>query len=212
MKVAILSESEADEAVIRALIEGILGKSTEVVPHIQLRSRGWPAVRDVLPAVLRHLQYQTDAEALVVVADSNNSPVHQADHAPEDTDTRCRFCELRRSAQRTLQCLRPVGTRQLIHVAIGLAVPSLEAWLLCGRDPGVTENAWIGGLQNKREPYTKNGLKHRVYGTDIPNIEILKRRGIEEARRLVNDLATLESRFPAGFGSFADQIRAWLNP
>jgi len=71
---------------------------------------------------------------------------------------------------------------------------------------------WIDGLQNKREPYTKNSLKQKVYETDRPNIEILKRRGIEEARRLVNDLATLEARFPAGFGSFAAQVRAWLNP
>jgi len=209
MKVAILSESEADEAVIRELLKGILGTPPAIIPHLPLRSRGWPAVRNVLPVVLRHLQYQTDADALIVVVDSNHSPVHQADHSRDDTDTRCRLCELRRSARRVLQGLRPGGGRALIRIAIGLAVPSLEAWLLCGRDPAVTESVWINGLQNRQEPYTKNSLKHKVYGTDRPGIETLKRFGVQEAQRLVSDLATLEARFPAGFGSFAAEIRSW---
>ena len=209
MKVAILSESEADEAVIRELVKGILGTPLDIISHIPLRSRGWPAVRTVLPAVIRHLQYQTNTEALIVVVDSNHSPVHQAEHSPDDTDTRCRLCELQRSAQRALQGLKPGVGRAPIRVAIGLAVPSLEAWLLCGRDPDVTESAWINGLRNKQEPYTKNGLKHKVYGTDRPSIETLKRRGVQEAQRLVNDLTALEARFPAGFGTFADEIRSW---
>jgi len=210
MNVAILSESEADEAVIRELVTGILGAPIVLIPRITLRSRGWPAVRAVLPGVLRYLQYYTDAEALIVVVDSNHSPVHQTNHTADDTDTRCRLCELRRSAQRALQGLRPAGDRALIRVAIGVAVPSLEGWLLCGRDPTVTERAWINGLQNKHEPYTKNSLKHKVYGTDRPSIEILKQRGIQEVRRLINDLVTLEARFPNGFGPFAREIRGWV--
>lgn len=210
MKVAILSESEADEAVIRELVTGILGTPPTLIPHITLRSRGWPAVRAVLPGVLRHLQYYTDAEALVAVVHSNHSPVHQADHTLNDTDTRCRLCELRRLAQRTLRGLRPEGSRRLIRVAIGVAVPSLEAWLLCGRDPNVTESVWINGLQNQQDPYTTNSLKYKVYGTDRPGIETLKRVGVQEARRLINDLPTLESRFPNGFGPFARDIRSWL--
>jgi len=211
MKVAILSESEADETVIRVLVGGILGRPTEPVSHLSLRSRGWPAVRNVLPAVLRHLQYSTEAEALVVVADSNHTPTHQSHHLPDDADNKCRFCELQRIASRTIQSLRPAGNRQLIQIAIGLAIPSLEAWLRCGRDPDVTEAKWNEGLDRRHDPYSKNDLKYRVYGTDRPNLEHLKHRGVEEAKRLITDLATLENRFPAGFGTFATQIRGWLS-
>jgi len=209
MKVAILSESEADEAVIRVIVDGILRKPTEAVPHMGLRSRGWPAVRDVLPPVIRHLQYQTEAEALVVVVDSNHSPAHQVEHSPDDPETRCRVCELHRSATRTIRGLRPAEDRPLIRVAVGLTVPSLEAWLRCGHDPEVCETTWQDGLDRKHDPYTRNELKHRVYGTDRPSIEILKRRGVEEAHRLITDFATLEARFPGGFGTFAAEIRSW---
>lgn len=211
MKIAVLSESEADEAVLRVLVEGILGTRTEPVPHIPLRSRGWPAVRNLLPVVLLHLQYRTDADALVVLVDSNHSPVHQASHRTEEADTRCRLCELQRSASRTLQGFSPTGEGRLIRVAIGLAVPSLEAWLRCGHDTDVSEAAWQEGLNRKRDPYTRNELKNRVYGTDRPGLGLQKRRGIEEAERLTQDLATLEDRFPVGFGSFAARIRTWID-
>lgn len=73
MKVAILSESDADEAGIRVLVDAALG----IAPHpleLRPRSRGWPAVKEVLPAVMRQLHYRTDALRLVVVADGNHSP------------------------------------------------------------------------------------------------------------------------------------------
>ena len=64
MKVAILSESAADEAAIRHFVEGLLGARTEVPGNLPIRSRGWPAVRDNLATVLRHLHYRSDCEAL----------------------------------------------------------------------------------------------------------------------------------------------------
>ena len=74
MKVAILSESSADDAALRILVDGVLGVRTEEIDLSgTLRSRGWPAVRTVLPVVLKYLQYRTDADGLVVVADSNHS-------------------------------------------------------------------------------------------------------------------------------------------
>jgi hypothetical protein len=76
MRVAILSESEYDERAVRILIEGILGSSTETVPVKPVARDGWSSVRIILPAVIRHLHYNTDAEALVVVVDSDDFPVH----------------------------------------------------------------------------------------------------------------------------------------
>jgi hypothetical protein len=80
MKVVVLSESSADEAAIRILVNGILGRETEDVSSLPLRSRGWPSVIKVLPTVIKFLHYQTDAEALVVIADSDDSPIHRSSH------------------------------------------------------------------------------------------------------------------------------------
>jgi len=210
MKVAILSESAADEAVLRILVEGVLGRETEHVPTQSLRTRGWPSVREVIPPVLKHLYYHIEAEAFVVVADSNHSPVHveQAEKTGR-CHPLCRLCLLRESIHQVQSNLSLRPDRPRLKTAIGLAVPIIEAWYHCGRDPQVSEAAWISGLQDKSDPYTKNGLKQAVYGTDRQSLELGKRRGIEEATRLVKKLAALEKRFPIGFGSLARDVRAW---
>ncbi|MFQ5796704.1 MAG: hypothetical protein ACE5JP_16875, partial [Candidatus Bipolaricaulia bacterium] len=81
MKVAVLSESPADEAAVRILVEGILGRQTQPIdPPRSLRIRGWTSIlnkTNELSAVLRSLYFYTNAEALVLVVDSNHSPVHQ---------------------------------------------------------------------------------------------------------------------------------------
>lgn len=210
MKVAILSESEADEAVLRILVDGLLGQVTQTAGNLPLRGRGWPSVLQVLPAIIQHLYYWTDADALILVVDSNHTLMHEPTHNHRDeASEKCRLCQLRRKAESTIQSLRTRPAGGLFRIAIGLAAPAIEAWLLCGHDPQVCEEAWREGLGRKRDPYSKNDLKHRVYGTDRPDLELLRRRGVEEARRLIADLATLEARFPNGFGSFAMQIRSW---
>src|SRR5258708_1171971 len=77
MRVAILSESSADDAGIRILVEAVLGCKTEAVMP-ELRSRGWPAVRNVLPAVIKTLHFQARADGLIVVVDSNHSSLEEA--------------------------------------------------------------------------------------------------------------------------------------
>ena len=79
MKLAILSESPADEAAVRVLVEGVL-KEPIVRVEPQLRARGWPNVAQLLPAVIRHLHFNTDADALVVTVDSDDSIVNTAEH------------------------------------------------------------------------------------------------------------------------------------
>ncbi|MEO6994654.1 MAG: hypothetical protein ABI273_13665, partial [Lacunisphaera sp.] len=53
MKLAVLSESPADEAALLVLVEGVLGSPFTTVGS-SLRARGWPSVEQVLPAILRH--------------------------------------------------------------------------------------------------------------------------------------------------------------
>lgn len=210
MKVAVFSESSADEAAIRILADGILGAETEPVPLPRLQSRGWPSVLHVLPKVVMHLHYQTDADALVVVVDSNCSPVHDAEEdQPCIAPDRCRLCRLRAAVERVRGKLTPVPGREMVKVAIGLAVPAMEAWYLCGVESGVSEAAWRNGQRQGVYPYSRRKLKRDVYGTSHPSLALETERAVEEVRRLVLDLRRLEERYPIGFGALAEDVRGW---
>lgn len=93
--------------------------------------------------------------------------------------------------------------------AMGLAVPAIEAWYLCGKDPKVSERAWEQGLAAKKLPYDSKALKRQVYGTDRPLRPEATRRAREEAQRLASCLDLLESEFPIGFGSFLRGVQSW---
>lgn len=211
MNVAVLSESEADEAAVRILVEGLLSKATKSVIPVRLRSRGWPSVLGILPKVLHALYYQSDAEGLVVVVDSNHSPVVSVeDEADGGRGEKSRLGQLRNVVDQERSRLKPLPGRAMIKTAIGVAVPTVEAWYLCGRDSRVGEEGWVGGLEAHKEPYSKNQLKEAVYGTDRPSLALEIRRGVEEARRLTEHLDQLEAKFPVGFGSLAKDVRGWI--
>ena len=209
MKVAYVSEWRPDEAVARILVEAILGEPTEpIAPPI--RTRGWPSVRNLLPAVLKHVYYGTDADALVVLVDSNRSPVYtDKDREGLETKEECRLVQLQKALAETQAQLPQLPTRARIKTAVGLAVLAIEAWLLCGVDRNVSEGAWVRALREGRVPYTKNELKVRVYGSDRAGEVLKTERSIAEARRLAQDIALLESKFPIGFGALAGDVRAW---
>ena len=209
MKLAILSESPADEAALRVLVEYVLG-APFVRVQAALRARGWPSVEQVLPSILRHLHFNTEADGLVVVVDSDDSPVHSAEHeAPGYFHPLCRICRLRAVFRRTLKNLPPAHGRQRVLRAVGLAVPAVEAWYLCGRDTSVTEAAWVAGQAVGRAPYSRRELKWRVYGTERPSLPHEIRRAVQEVSRHHGDLRRLESDFPQGFGSLARDLRGW---
>jgi hypothetical protein len=96
-----------------------------------------------------------------------------------------------------------------LKVAIGTAVPAIEAWYRCGIDPQVSEAAWSRGLQSGDFPFTKNRLKQMVYGTDRPGIAWETSRATAAAHRLLHDLPQLEALFPNGFSSLARALREW---
>jgi len=210
MRLAVLSESSADEAAIQILVGGILSRSIHPIPPPRLRTRGWPSVRGVLPTVLQHLHYQTNAEALALVVDSNYSPVHQNTHnQPGGANPECRVCDLRGVVHQVLGNLTPVPNRSPLKTAVGLAVPTIEAWLRCSRDAHVSEAAWVVGLGGQGPwPYSKIDLKQAAYGVDRPSLELETRCATEEAQRLAQDLSVLEQMFP-GFRTLANDVRSW---
>lgn len=214
MKAVVLSESAADEAALRILAEAVLGRPVEWGEPRRRRHRGLEATLAVLPAVLKELHYRRSADHLIVVVDSNKSPLHAGDLAKEcmhaDTTPACRLCELRRTVRDTMARVMPMASRLPVRAAVGIAVPALEAWYLCGKDPHATEAEWERGMRNGAPPFTKAALKTRVYGTDRPSLELEVRRGEEEMRRVVKDLDLIERSFPTGFGAFRADLRGWL--
>ncbi len=209
MKVALLSESPADEAALRVLVEAVLAEAVALV-RPGLRARGWPNVAQVLPAILRHLHFNTDTDALAVVVDADDSVVHTAAHeAPGYFHPQCRLCQLRTIVHRTQKRFPSLHGRSRLQRAIGIAVPAIEAWYLCGRDPQVTELAWMEGQAQGRIPYTRRDLKWRVYGTDRPGLSFEIQRALECVRRHQHDPRRLEADFPHGFGTLARDLRGW---
>ena len=209
MKVAILSESAADEAAVRILVEAILNQQTERI-DLPLRGRGWPSVRDNLPAVCKHLHYRTDAEALVLVVDADDSSVHQTAHEqPDSADESCRLCNLLATVARIRSSLKPIPGRSPLKMAIGLAVPAIEAWYLCGTDSRGAEAAWLQRQAPTLGRDIRNQLKQAVYQTDRPSLALETERAVKEAQRLAQSLALLEQHFPGGFGTLLRAIKSW---
>lgn len=208
MKLAILSESPADEAAVAVLVEAVLGvRCKRVQPS--LRARGWPSVAQVLPSIIRYLHFNTDAEGLVVVVDSDDSVVHTPAHdAPDYFHPHCRMCQLRAVFRQTTKKLPPAHGRARVMRGVGIAVPAVEAWYLCGRDDQVTEGAWRSGLETASPPFTRAQLKYRIYGTDRPSLQLETERALAEVRRHRHDLRRLENDFPS-FAALSHDLRGW---
>ena len=209
MKVALLSESPADEAALRVLVEAVLAEPVALVQP-GLRARGWPNVAQVLPAILRHLHFNTDADGLAVVVDADDSVVHTAEHeAPGYFHPRCRLCQLRGVFRRVQKRFPRLHGRDRVLRAVGLAVPAIEAWYLCGQDAQVTELAWLEGQGRGVPPYTRRELKWRAYGTDRPGLAFEIQEALAGVGRHHGDLRRLEADFPHGFGAMARDLRGW---
>lgn len=209
MKIAVVSESPADEAAIKILVDAIVGKETDLVP-LRLRPGGWPHVLQLLPAMIKALHYTTDADGFAVVVDSDNSPVHVDDHEVDDhSNSECRLCLLRNCIQSTSRGLSPVATRLGLKTAAGVAIPAIEAWYQCGIDLHVNEARWIGKLSGEKINFTKESLKIAVYGSNQPPLHTETSAAIAAAKRLADNLNQLEQLFPNGFGCLMADIRGW---
>lgn len=208
VRLVALSESPADEAAIRILIEAIRGAAIEWIEPPQFRSRGWPALLRELPIVMRALHYGSEATGLIVVADSNDSVLHDGRHDAEPHDD-CRACVLRRTADGESVRLTPIAARPRLRVVIGIATPAIEAWYLCGQKPHPSEHAWTAGGTRS---YDKRTLKQAAYGTDRPSLPLVLDHATADARRLARNLQSLREMFPRGFGMLEAGIRAMEEP
>jgi hypothetical protein len=209
MKVAILSESPADETAVCILLRGLL--RIDVQPTVRrARAGGWNTVVNVLPAALKELHFRRTASALVVVIDSDNSPVHVIDHEQSgNANPGCRYCLLQRLIGDVQRQLPQQPGQRPVDTALAVAVPAIEAWYQCGRE--CTEAGWT--MQQKsgvRSRPAIQGLKRTVYGTERPSIELETARATACANGLVQDLSALEQLFPMSFGRFAAEVRSWL--
>ena len=209
MRVAILSESPADEAAIRILVERVIRRPVEPLrlkARLRVLGGGVATAIKVLPAVIAQLHYERPADALAFVVDSNSSPVHSL---CGDQACKARLCALTRAVRRALDRLTPLAGRAAVRVAVGLAVPAIEAWYLCGKVPSVSESAWLQGVADRHLPYDRRRLKELVYGTHAPRLELETRCASEAMQRVVQDLPLLEQKFPVGFGALAAGLRNW---
>jgi hypothetical protein len=207
MKLALLSESPADEVALRVLVTAVLGGPPHFVAP-GFRARGWPNVAQVLPAVIRHLHFNTETDLLAVVVDSDDSVVHTADHdRPDYFHPHCRMCQLRAVFRQTTKRLPKAHGRERVLRGVGIAVPAIEAWYLCGRDATVSEMAWCAGQEKGTVPYSRAELKWRVYGTDRPSLPHEIRCALHEVERHRRDPRRLENDFPS-FRALAADLRA----
>jgi len=207
MKVAIFSESSTDEAGIRVLVDAILGQPTEPVAVAGIRSRGWDSVRANLSMVYKQLYFNFEADGLVVVADSDDSPVHQQAHeSPGMMLNDCRLCTLLSIIEQERNRCPKAPNRAQFRTAVGVAVPAIEAWFLAGKNIHVTEQAWARGPKGRT--FDRRSLKNDLYG-ERANLPQQTAKMVEEAKRLAADISVLEQRFPAGFGSILRQLRTW---
>lgn len=210
MRIAVVSEFTADEAAVKILTDSILGIETELVAPRRSRPRGWPSLLNLLPTIIKDLHYNSNAEGLVMVVDSDETPCHEGSHETASSENAtCRLCQLRVVVNRESQRLSAVANREHLKFAIGLAVPAIEAWYRAGLDPHVNEVAWGRRLSGENVSYDKQSLKKDVYGSDRPSLSNKTVAAIEAAKRLTDDLNVLEELFPSGFGSLVNDLRGW---
>jgi hypothetical protein len=156
------------------------------------------------------LHYHSDVDGLIVVLDSDLTSPHTPEHEPDYTDQKCRLCQLRRTIGEVTRHLRPRSDGTSLMTAIGLAVPQIEAWYLCGVPPQPSEAGWLAADSGSRHKY-KASLKLSAYGIDRAPLALTKFKAVEHATRLAGRIDLLEVNFPNGFCPLSTEIRSWLN-
>lgn len=212
MKIALLCESGADEAGLWELLVALVGPHIERADPPRLRTRGWPALLQVLPTVIKHLYFRTGTDALVILADGDGSDIHDPTHEGQKTlPHRCRFCRLREAVESTLPTLTPVESRLPLKVAVAVASPSVEAWYAFASTRSYTEGKWRETQRKQPDAAIEiRSLKRQVYGLDRPSLELETSRAVALCQSIAADLDLLETAFPNGFGVLAAEVRSWL--
>ena len=210
MKIGYFSESPADQAALAVITEGILGQPPEPI-NMDLQAHGVTCVFNALDGVIRGVHYNSDADALIVVVDCDDTELHSPAHdSPATNNERCRYCQIRKIVTQARSQLKPVAGKSILKIAIGLTVPAIEAWYLVGKNHEVGEAAWLVGCASNKRPFTRQQLKQEVYGTERPSLELETESAVREASRLIGNIAAIETAFPVGFGLMAQETRSWI--
>jgi hypothetical protein len=208
MKIGYYCESSADQAAMMVFTEGLFGERPEPI-NMDLEAHSIPAFFSALDGVFRGVHYNSDAEGMVIVVDCDDTEIHVPTHErPGQAADNCRLCEIRKIMTRARNQLKPRQGRLDLKVAVGLAVPAIEAWYLVGSQHRVGEAIRrvdpAAGREERRQ------LKTLVYGTDRPSLEHETNCAVQAARHIIaNHLPTIERDFPIGFGLMAREIRSW---
>jgi len=162
-----------------------------------------------LAVVIKQLHFNPGADGLVVVLDSDDTKVHDPRTCPSEPRD-CRLCKLREIIHKTSASLSAMpGRRAPLQIAVGLAVPALEAWLHPGIGSKVSESSWTRALAENRCPYDRRTLKTDLYGSLHVSIKHETQVMIARAAEAATDLARLRNWFPAGFGALYENLRSW---
>jgi hypothetical protein len=210
MKIAVLGESEADEAFTRTIADAVFQIHSEGIPALpRIVGRSYSQVRAGLAGAIRHLYYQSDAHGLIVLVDSDEAPVHDATWAgPGACQPRCRTCLIRADIAGTIRTLKP-DVRPMLKVATAVAVPAIESWRLFGTPGGINEAEWRIALEEQRYHNVKRELKARVRQRRPPGVRSVD-AAIADAARVADDLPGFRVAFPSGFGVFEQDLLAWM--
>ena len=211
MKVAILGESSADETAIRILVDAVLGRpTTDPFPQFRKRASGVEYALKIFPNYIRHLHRNTEADGFVIVVDSDKTSLHIPAHESKSaSETNCRLCDLWRKRDLVLGELRGRPRPKPLKIAIGLAVPSIEAWFCRIANIHPSEAVWNRALSAKEFPFDARKLKRELYGTERPSIELESAVMAAEATRIASDLPGIITRFPIGFGALQRDLGEW---
>jgi hypothetical protein len=211
MKVAIFSESPEDDVALHLLAAAVLARPLDVVATNRRRAGGFGAVLSTAAVELRAAQHNTEAEGLIIAVDADDTPPHLAEHElPRGSIADCRACQLLEMIRRERHHLRPRPGGRKINCAVALAVPAIEAWYRCGVDVHATEARFLRDFKaGQRFHEVRRQLKREAYGSDRAPRAVVRATAEREGLRLAADIATLEQRFPSGFGLFARMLRAW---
>jgi hypothetical protein len=128
MKIGFYCESPADRAAMTVFVEARHGESPEPI-NMNIEARSMPAFFDALGGGFRGMHYQSDAEALVIVGDADETAMHTIEHQKAgNSEEGCRLCKAHRIIAQARRQLKPRSGRRELRVAIGMAFPSVESW------------------------------------------------------------------------------------
>lgn len=210
MKIGILSEWDTDEAAYKILVESILERPVEIVKSYRKRAGGWGPAKALIGTMIRQLN-SAGADGFVFVGDSDSTPPHAASHDElPNGSPGCRLCEIRQIVATATQELRERSGQPRLKIAVGMATPAIEAWLLSGLEPNRTE-AWFRQEQSlgRLSGQTRRDLKINKYGSLEASADIKMQRTLENAHRIAGDLDGLERRFQFGFGHLRSDLTQW---